>query len=558
MQSPKANPESLLSILADAHSGKVVVPEFQRSFLWSREAIEELLVSILQGYFVGTLLLLDTQASDPLFPFRTIEGLDKVNPDARPNDHQTIRLVLDGQQRVTSLFYVLYEPDYHLKNTSYAHRFFFRLDLALDGDPEDAVVGLPVYAKRRMREMTQLIAEHKAIPFSMFRDERRLYKWLYTEQTFLTEDHQKDLIEGFCKNLTNFLVPVIALPSATKKNDIVNIFERINRTGISLSTFDLAVARLYKKDVKLRDLWKRFEKLNPFATPSIKPEFLLKFISLMQGTVPRKSNLVDVADKLSHDEFVVSWERATEYMVKAHARLTATSAGYGAFDSRWIPYSTLLVPLAFLLMKIETMKGGEAEYRKLDSWYWTSLFSERYDSAVDTKAADDIEAVIDWIRRDMPINWIKTFNADSVDLTVEDQRSAVYRGIMCLIALRGAKDFCNGQPADLHKCDDDHIFPRSKYKGYEIVNAIVNRTLISPESNRDIKRAKKPADYLPIFLAKHGGSEVRLRQTLGSHFITEEGLKAMRSGADGDIKAFIRARQETLITEIQKRTSISA
>ena len=69
MESPKANPENLLSILADAYNGKVVVPEFQRSFLWSREGIEELLVSILKGYFVGTLLLLDTQSSDPLFPF---------------------------------------------------------------------------------------------------------------------------------------------------------------------------------------------------------------------------------------------------------------------------------------------------------------------------------------------------------------------------------------------------------------------------------------------------------------------------------------------------------
>src|SRR5581483_5514706 len=280
MEAPKANPENLLSILSDAYKGKVVVPEFQRSFLWSRDGIAELLVSILQGYFVGTLLLLDTQSGDPLFPYRLIEGLDRVNPDARPNDHQTIRLVLDGQQRITSLFYVLYEPDHPLKNTSQPHRFFFRIDLALDGDPEDAVVGLPVSSKRRMGEMKQLIAEHKAIPFSMFRDERRLYRWLYTEQTFLTDEDQKNLIEGYCKNLTNFLIPVVALPSGTKKNDIVNIFERINRTGISLSTFDLAVARLYRKDIKLRELLRKFERKQPTVAPAIKPESLLKFISL--------------------------------------------------------------------------------------------------------------------------------------------------------------------------------------------------------------------------------------------------------------------------------------
>lgn len=555
MEAPKANPENLLAILEDAYKGKVVVPEFQRSFLWSRDGIEELLVSILQGYFVGTLLLLDTQSSDPLFPYRTIEGLDKVNPDARPSNHQTIRLVLDGQQRITSLFYVLYEPDRPLKNISQAHRFFFRIDLALDGDPEDAVVGLPVSSKRRISEMRQLIAEHKAIPFSMFRDERRLYRWLYTEQTFLIEEHQKDLVEGFCKNFTNFLIPVVALPGATKKNDIVNIFERVNRTGISLSTFDLAVARLYRKDVKLRDLWKRFEKSHSAAAASIKPEYLLKFISLMQGKVPRKSTLVDVADDLSHDAFESSWELATEYMAKAHTRLMATSGGYGAFDARWIPYNTLLVPLAYLLMEIEKMKGGEAEYRKLDTWYWTSVFSERYDSAVDTKSNDDIKAVLEWTKNDTPINWIGIFNASNVDLTVDDQRAAVYRGVMCLIALRGARDFCSGQPADLHKCDDDHIFPRSKYKEFENVNAIVNRTLISPESNREIKRAKRPPEYLGVFLKKHGGNKARLRQTLESHFITEEGIDAMKSGTSGDFETFFSIRQQALVNEIRKRTS---
>jgi uncharacterized protein with ParB-like and HNH nuclease domain len=107
VEAPKANPEKLLTILQDACDGKVVLPEFQRNFLWPRDSIEELLVSILQGYFVGTLLLLDTQSTNPLFPFRNIEGLELVNPNAKPLSHSTIRLALDGQQRITSLFYAL-------------------------------------------------------------------------------------------------------------------------------------------------------------------------------------------------------------------------------------------------------------------------------------------------------------------------------------------------------------------------------------------------------------------------------------------------------------------
>ena len=184
------------------------------------------------------------------------------------------------------------------------------------------------------------------------------------------------------------------------------------------------------------------------------------------------------------------------------------------------------------------------------------FFQSAMTQAVDTKAADDIKALVEWIKHDTPISWMKSFNASNVDLAVDEQRSAVYRGVMCLIALRGAKDFCNGQPADLHQCDDDHIFPYSKYKEYETVNAIVNRTLISTESNREIKRAKKPPEYLPVFLAKHGGSEARLKQTLASHFIDEESIEAMKSGSDGDIQTFVSARREALVTEIKRRTSI--
>ena len=555
MEATKANPENLVSILQAAYQGKVVVPEFQRSFVWSRDSIEELLVSILQGYFVGTLLLSDTSTSDPLFPYRKIEGLEKVNPAAHPENHQTIRLLLDGQQRVTSLFYVLYEPEMPLRNTSHAHRFFFKIDQALDGNPDDAVVGLPVSSKRRMAEMQQLLAEHRAIPFSMLRDESRLYRWLYTEQSYLTGDADRKMIEGFCRNFANFLVPVVALPSTTKKNDIVNIFERINRTGISLSTFDLAAARLFKKHVPLRDLWKRFDKEHPMAADVIKPEFTLKFISILKGKAPRKSDLVDVADTLTHDEFIQNWEAATKYIVKAFDRITSASAGYGAFVSKWIPYSTLIVPLAVLLMKLDKKRSGQSDYSKVDIWYWTSVFSERYDSAVDSKSYEDVQVMLKWIESGEIPDWIKNFKPDGIDLTADDQRSAIYRGVMCLTELRGAKDFCKGEGITLLDCDDDHIFPHSKYKKFEAVNSIANRTLISEDSNREIKQAKRPPEYLPIFLKKHGGSDTGLRQTLATHFIGAEALKAMQFEPDGKFEDFIEARRQSILQEIGKRVS---
>jgi len=77
MEPPKANPEKLPSIVEGAHAAKVVLPSFQRSFVCDRDNVETLLASVLEGYFIGTLLMLDTPGDDPMFPCRMVEGLER-------------------------------------------------------------------------------------------------------------------------------------------------------------------------------------------------------------------------------------------------------------------------------------------------------------------------------------------------------------------------------------------------------------------------------------------------------------------------------------------------
>jgi uncharacterized protein with ParB-like and HNH nuclease domain len=116
----RANPENILDVIQDAYKGRIVIPEFQRSFVWTRDDIEELLISIMQGYFIGTFLLLETSRNKSPVPFRYIEGLEElIKKQSSANlpdlNHPMVRLVLDGQQRITSLFYVLYEPPIELR-----------------------------------------------------------------------------------------------------------------------------------------------------------------------------------------------------------------------------------------------------------------------------------------------------------------------------------------------------------------------------------------------------------------------------------------------------------
>jgi hypothetical protein len=549
----RANPENILDVIQDAYKGRIVIPEFQRSFVWSRDDIEELLISIMQGYFIGTFLLLETSRNKSPVPFRYIEGLEELRrkqssanlPDL---NHPMVRLVLDGQQRITSLFYVLYKPPIELRRPKRRYYFYFLFKPALEGKIEQAVFSVD---ERDKNKMDNLVQDYKAVPFSWFKKEISEFGfWLIksVSNQKLSEEEIKQIL-SFVDQFKNFEVPIVTLSAETPIDDIVNIFERINRTGVVLSLFDLVAARLYLKEIKLRDLWDEFCESYPRVSEVIKPEFLLKIITIWKGREPKRQMLFDVIDSLDKSDFEQLWRRAAYFIVKAYERVTATRGGYGAFRDDLIPYATMLVPLAVLLEDIEDRKGGEEMYRKLDKWYWASVFTQRYDSAVDTKAYQDVRDIKYWIEGGDPPEWLANLSVNEIDVDVSQKGSAIYRGLMCLIVLEGAKDFITGQPANLNECQDDHIFPRAKFRKEEKINSILNRTLISAQSNK-IKSDRKPSEYLSLFLKHHDGSEKRLFETLQSHLISREAYEAMKCD---DFQAFIKARHQAFIQKIQEK-----
>ena len=440
----QVNRRNLLAIVKAAYDAEVVLPEFQRSFVWERDDIQELLSSILQGYFIGTFLTLNTFTREPLFPFRTVEGLEDVNPSANPYQYPIVELVLDGQQRITSVFYALYAPENTpLPKSKYPHKFYLLLEPALNGDIDEAIIGVSVRDKWRITHFENLVDRHLALRFTGFINSDKLYKWLYNEQK-VWKDEEQEKIQKLFEHFLNFMVPVVSLSHKVGTDNIVNIFERINRTGEPLSLFDLAAARLYLKGVKLRDLWDAFRNENADVidtiSPKKAPEFLLKAISILENRAPRKSNLLTMLDSFTKEEFEKRWEQVAEAFQAAFKRIQKK---YGAYERRWIPYTTMIVPLAVMLYQLKELKAGAEDYCKVDRWYWASVFTQRYDSGVDTKSYQDACDIINWIKGEASEpDWLKRADSDVVDLTtVADQHSAVYRGVIGIITLAGARDF---------------------------------------------------------------------------------------------------------------------
>ena len=142
-------------LLNDVHKGSLVVPDFQRSFVWEPEAVRELLVSVLGNYFIGSILILQQFKEDSMFALRMIEGANDVNPSAQIQPF--VKVLLDGQQRITALYYAIYVPNIPMKNRGSAYRFYLDLNEAIKGEWDNAVKAVNIKDKKGMNEISKKV-----------------------------------------------------------------------------------------------------------------------------------------------------------------------------------------------------------------------------------------------------------------------------------------------------------------------------------------------------------------------------------------------------------------
>lgn len=526
----KASEMKVSELLKEVCNGRLVLPDFQRSFIWEPEDVRELLVSVLGDYFIGSMLLLEQLKEDSPFALRLIEGVDKINGSAEMQS--IVKILLDGQQRTSALFYALYEPDIPLKNRKNPYRFHLNLEKALKKEWNKAVIAVSIRDRRKLSEIKK---NDDIISFSLLRDIGGLVKKF--------RDHPKisDIIK-LANNFLDYQIHMVSLSRDTDLEKIVETFERINRTGEPLSIFELLTARLYKENINLRDLWENAKENYDFAEV-VPTEFILKVIALLRGgKEPKRKNILE----LEPNNFEEDWKRACEALEVAYKRIIDIKNGYGVLNfKKWIPYTTILVPLAAI---IDFVKAKELEtkrnYDKIDRWYWAAIFSNRYDQAVDTTSATDFTTLKNWITDDSKVpDFIQKFDFDTVELDTDKQSSAIYRGVVSMIVLNGALDFKTGQPPQFgkEKIQDDHIFPKSVYKDHRIVN----RTLISTNA---AKSDKKPSEYFKQKLDEHG--KEKFKMILESHIIPENALDYLLKD---DLQNFIEIRKQAIINNLRKK-----
>ena len=551
--------ESLVGLVGRACRGQVVLPEFQRSFIWERRAVEELLVSIFNEYFIGSLLTLTVSPDSIPFRARAIEGIEN-DVSLRPD-----KMVLDGQQRVTSIYYALYGPDINLKSTSYPYRFFLDTKAAVGGSWDDAIISLST-ARKYVRPLFEDPAsqyEKGYVALNALRSWESWMQWYVAFQDFRKSHGNFDQawmnsLLRLAERFLNYQVAVIELPQETSLETVAEVFERINRTGSPLGIFELLTARLWNHGIQLRDLWDESITSHQWLASVSEsksdryPKFTLQVIALLRGKECKRKDLI----LLDIESFVGDWHRAVDSIEIALRRMYRTAhGGYGVVSTLALPYSTMVPPLAVMSAHIESLSGDRSQaYRKLHYWYWSSVFRERYGGSTETISQRDFVQMRRWIADDTSVpDAVPTLETQiQRDLSEVVRAGAVYRGILCLVALKGARDFFTGDTIELHQLDDHHIFPfsffRSSSLSQDLRNSILNRTLISSDTNRRIIGANKPSVYLSEMESRLGKEEARA--ILATHFIGDASIEAMRND---DYLRFLVEREKALRGEIARR-----
>jgi hypothetical protein len=558
----KVQEHKLPVLLEDVRTGKLVIPDFQRDFVWTRKQVEELLNSVVNRYFIGTLLLLESPTSNLRFAPRLIPGVE-----ADPKSHASISYVLDGQQRLTSLFYAFLEPSVPLQDEALPTRFF----LNLNGCQE--VVGVqkledllrklhPKEERRLLEKLREVLVQSTGIDIerypsmASFRSAETLTEYLNTNGSTL-EPGKRDELNRLLQSILDYEVAVVTLPYDTPDDEIVSTFERINRLGTRLDIFDLAVARYYPIGIRLNELKQKIEANMPEILEFVDPDALLRVMAIANGMEPKNQNLLGLVDFRSdrnkaQAEFYSRWDGARQYLQKATARMKTV---YGAVRLRakknritLIPYTSLAVPLAALIREAESLGGAKALYDKIDRWYWTAVFTGRYAHAVESQSYADVKSVAAWLRNDesKPALAVDVGNTIS-EIRKASRTSALAKAFYNLIILNGATDFLNGQPVKLEDCEVDHVFPASRYPAG--AKNIFNLSVIHKDTNRK-KGDRLPADFLQSCLESHGGNRPSLESTFRAHFIGADGMKAMEAN---NLDLFLAAREAALQAALAER-----
>ncbi len=535
---PKPDSKKYTDLISEIQKGQIKVPKFQRNFVWSLDKTAKLLDSILKGYPIGTFILWETNER-----LNDIKNIGNLELPAIPDDIK-VQYVLDGQQRITSLYAAFLgakiQKEGEKKITNYADIF-----VDLDGDVENNDEQIVISEKP---EEGTFITLHEILNFN---DNLLEIKEKYTDEQFKR-------IHQYSQTFSTYDFSTIVL----RKEDIdsaIEVFTRINTGGQTLTLFEIMSAKTYDEEQDF-DMEDRFQKLlkelEERKYDTISSSVILSVISLILSKNKEcKRKVILQLDKQAiidiWDDVISALKESVDYFRSVY-RIPVSAI---------LPYDSLLVPFAYFFYFQKEKPQGE-QIKFMEEFFWRMSLSFRYSSSTESKLAQDIKRIDEILKNNRP-NYedVKVYLSTPKDLieTGFSAGSSYCKAILCLLAYHEPKDFQDNGKVILDNSwlkvanskNYHHFFPKAYLRKKNIgnENSLVNITLVSADLNKRKIKAKAPSIYIQDFLDENEELPISIK----SHLI--DSLDNFGVMSD-DYIVFLEKRSNSIFNELKKRIDL--
>lgn len=529
MKLPEPQTKTFSTLVGEIENGQIKIPQFQREFVWTMQKSAALIDSIIKGYPIGTFIFWRTNER-----LRSVKNIGKLDlPEPKPGEF--VDYVLDGQQRLTSLFaslqgVILTREDGREDN-------FSQIFIDLEAEDSDQIVITDIEGK----DEKSLISILNILKGSF------LLLAAYPQKYY-------DKLQAYKNRIESYQYSIIQVKDAPIEI-ATEIFTRINVSGQALSLFEIMAAKTfdYEKEFDLAEKFQELiENLKPFNYETISDATVLQVVSIILSKECKrqvilkldKNSFIDVWDKV-----IDSIERSVEYFRNF----------YRIPVSQLLPYNALIIPFSYFFFHHKD-KPTDDKQKYLEDFFWRCSLSGRYSSSVESKLAQDIKRIDEILAGDLPsYDWSIDTSAEFIKDNGWFSTSRSYiKAILCIYVYHQPKSFNDNSIVNVsnywlkqaNSKNYHHFFPKAHLKKQDYldryINHILNITIVDEFLNKREIKANAPSKYMDKFQAINHDLET----TMKTHLI--ENLDTFGIWND-DYDQFLSERAKVVSRKISQR-----
>ena len=513
---------SIRDILNQISKGNLRIPAFQRGFVWDAESVAFLMDSIYKGYPFGTIQLWRTK--EKLKTEKQFGPFHIFDRDAQyPIDY-----VLDGQQRITSIFGVFQTE---LNPIGADNPFNIYYDLQADENSQDS---------QFLALNTEDVDPLRHFPLNCLFDTVRYRR--------ATQSLSEEIVEKI--DILQSIFKEVKIPCQTLETDdktkVAIVFERINRKGVPLDTLQLLTAWTWSEEF---DLQSKFDSLAAELEPmgfedlADNPDLLLKICSAVLTHDNSSKSLMELNGNTVRIRFteVINGIKGSVDFLKKNLKVEKISN---------LPFDHYLIPLSVFFANTGNSHFNYTdEQRKiLISWFWKTAIAKRYNSGTSKTINRDISEILKLKNNDANCKLDHISCDVTSDLFTKNSftmNTVLTKTFILILAQNHPKSFLNGSTLTLSKVLKDynknefhHIYPKAYVNSLGLdsefnINCLANFCILSRADNKRID-CKKPSEYRKDLMPTNA------KEILESTFIDENEL------VRDDFESFIKDRSERL------------